>query len=73
MLYNDGIIHCEIVEGSFCTESFQSFVGQLLNQMQPFPTPKSIIVMDNCHIHKHPQADIVELIESWFVLLLYFS
>jgi transposase len=60
--YNDGIIHCEIVEGSFCTESFQCFVRRLLDQMQPFPAPNSVIVMDNCRIHKHP--DIIELIES---------
>src|SRR6266576_2762446 len=43
--YNNSIIHCEIVEGSFCTESFQSFVRRLLNQMQPFPAPNSVIVM----------------------------
>lgn len=30
--------------------------------MQPFPAPNSVIVMDNCPIHKHP--DIRELIES---------
>ena len=66
--YKDGIMHCEIIEGSFCTETFQCFISCLLDYMQPFPTPNSIIVMDNCCIHKHP--DIINMIESRFVLVL---
>ncbi|KAF9234994.1 hypothetical protein BU15DRAFT_65215 [Melanogaster broomeanus] len=58
----DGFLHCSIVEGSFCTESFTTFISGLLDSMQPFPAPNSVIVMDNCRIHKHP--DIQELIES---------
>ena len=33
-----------------------------LDHMQPFLAPNSVIVMDNCRIHKHP--DIQNLIES---------
>lgn len=33
----EGILHCSIVEGSFCTESFTQFITQLLDNMQPFP------------------------------------
>ncbi|KAI6033565.1 hypothetical protein BKA83DRAFT_3997162, partial [Pisolithus microcarpus] len=51
---HDGILHCNVVEGSFCTESFTRFIRRLLDNMQPFPAPNSIIVMDNCPIHKHP-------------------
>ncbi|KIK24914.1 hypothetical protein PISMIDRAFT_97722, partial [Pisolithus microcarpus 441] len=58
----DGILHCSVIEGSFCAESFTRFIRQLLDNMQPFPAPNSVIVMDNCPIHKHP--DIRELIES---------
>ncbi|KIL68989.1 hypothetical protein M378DRAFT_70483, partial [Amanita muscaria Koide BX008] len=60
--YNDGIMHCEIIEGSYCTETFQCFVNHLLGYMRPFPAPNSVIVMDNCRIHKHP--DILEMIEA---------
>src|SRR5258705_6693484 len=58
----DGIIYCDIIEGSFCTETFYSFIASLLNNMQPYPVPNSVIVMDNCQIHKHP--DIIDLIHS---------
>ncbi|KIK77466.1 hypothetical protein PAXRUDRAFT_166742, partial [Paxillus rubicundulus Ve08.2h10] len=57
-----GILHCSIVEGWFCTESFMEFIRCLLDNMEPFPTPNSVIVMDNCSIHKHP--DIQALVES---------
>ncbi|KIO09795.1 hypothetical protein M404DRAFT_930367, partial [Pisolithus tinctorius Marx 270] len=58
----DGILHCDIVEGSFCTETFMCFIKGLLNNMQPYPAPNSVIVMANCQIHKH--ADIQNLIEA---------
>lgn len=60
---NDGILHCDIVEGSFDSQLFYQFVGRLLDQMQPYPAPNSVIVMDNCRIHKHPA--ILELIHEW--------
>jgi len=58
----DGILHCDIVQGSFDSQLFYRFIERLLEQMQPFPAPNSVIVMDNCRIHKHPA--ILELIEQ---------
>ena len=58
----DGIIDCLIVEGPFNTELFTVFIESLLEKMQPFPNPRSVIVMDNCAIHKAPE--IRDLIES---------
>jgi len=57
-----GILHCDIIEGSFCTDTFTEFVRTLLDHMQPYPLPNSVIVMDNCRIHKHPQ--ILQMIEE---------
>ncbi|TDL17062.1 hypothetical protein BD410DRAFT_696721, partial [Rickenella mellea] len=51
----DGMIHCKIVEGSFTTDLFVDFIDRLLDQMTPFPGPNSVVVMDNCRIHKAPQ------------------
>ncbi|KIK72481.1 hypothetical protein PAXRUDRAFT_104706, partial [Paxillus rubicundulus Ve08.2h10] len=56
----DGILHCNIVEGSFCGNKFKQFIEQLLNNMQPYPAPNSVIIMDNCAIHKH--SNIQDLI-----------
>ena len=67
-----GVLHCDIIEGAFNTTTFYKFIERTLDQMQPFPAPNSVIVMDNCCIHKHP--DILELIESryvFFVLVCY--
>jgi hypothetical protein len=57
---NDGIIHCKIREGTFRSDSFKEFILGLLDQMQPYPAPNSVIVMDNCKIHK--REDILQAI-----------
>ncbi|KAF8594905.1 hypothetical protein BDV93DRAFT_458101, partial [Ceratobasidium sp. AG-I] len=56
----DGIIHVEIREGSFTAQTFYEFIEGLLAFMQPYPAANSVILMDNCQIHKHPE--ILELI-----------
>jgi hypothetical protein len=58
----EGVLHCDILEGAFDTASFYKFIERTLDHMQPFPAPNSVIVMDNCRIHKH--LDIQDLIES---------
>ena len=61
----NGMLHCTIREGSFDTASFTAFISDLLDHMQPWPTLNSVVVMDNCKIHKSPE--IRKLIESRFV------
>lgn len=58
----EGILHVEIVEGSFNKKSFRGFIRDLLDRMNPWPGPNSVILMDNCRIHKDPKT--LELIES---------
>ena len=63
----DGILACDIVEGSFNTAKFAQFIDGLLTQMNPFPGPNSVIVMDNCRIHK---ADLIrKMIEERLVAM----
>ena len=50
----DGIIHVKVIEGSFNGESFKEFLGELLERMNQFPGPKSVLGTDNCKIHKVP-------------------
>ena len=61
-----GIIECMIVEGSFNSDLFLIFIRNVLNRMQPFPGPNSVIVMDNCAIHKVPE--VRELIEARYAI-----
>lgn len=58
----DGILSVSIVEGSFDAMRFARFIDGLLDQMNPFPGRNSVVVMDNCAIHKHPI--IREMIEE---------
>lgn len=58
----NGILDVKIIEGSFDSDSFARFIDGLLYHMNPFPGPNSVIVMDNCRIHK---SDLVrEIIEA---------
>ena len=58
----EGILHCDIIEGVFDSNLFYTFISWLLDHMELFPGSNSVIIMDNCHIHKHPA--ILDLIES---------
>ncbi|PVF90923.1 hypothetical protein CPB86DRAFT_720375, partial [Serendipita vermifera] len=56
---NDGIFHVEVVQGSFTMDTFNQFIRNLLNRMNPYDAdehpPRSVIVLDNCQIHKDPE------------------
>lgn len=49
---DSGILALDIVEGSFDQQKFGTFIDSLLDQMNPWPLPNSVIIMDNCRIHK---------------------
>ena len=60
-----GIIHVDIVEGSFDMERFNQFIEELLDVMNPWTPehpPNSVIVLDNCQIHKDPE--MVQRVEA---------
>ena len=57
----DGILDVKMIEGSFDLDSFSRFIDGLLCHMSSFPGPNSVIVMDNCRIHKSDLVrDMVE-------------
>ncbi|KAF8480166.1 hypothetical protein DFH94DRAFT_631041, partial [Russula ochroleuca] len=58
----DGVIHCDIFEGAFDASGFMKFIQGLLDCIQPFLIRNSVIVMDNCWIHKDPE--ILDMIEA---------
>ncbi|KDQ10083.1 hypothetical protein BOTBODRAFT_116293 [Botryobasidium botryosum FD-172 SS1] len=61
----DGILSLQIVRDSFDGKQFADFIEGLLDQMNPFPGRNSVVVADNCHIHKSPV--VREMIEDRFV------
>ncbi|EJD33035.1 hypothetical protein AURDEDRAFT_18015, partial [Auricularia subglabra TFB-10046 SS5] len=46
-----GLIFSDVREGSFDGDSFLEFLDGLLEVMNPYPAPHSVLVMDNCAIH----------------------
>lgn len=64
-----GVIHVEIVKGSFNTSTFNLFIYDLIlkmNRYDPETHPSnSVIVLDNCRIHK--DEEILQYIEDWYV------
>lgn len=47
----DGILYAHVVHGSFNGSTFKLFIQGLLQTMNPYPGPKSVLIMDNCAIH----------------------
>ncbi|KIO18728.1 hypothetical protein M407DRAFT_83620, partial [Tulasnella calospora MUT 4182] len=41
------------------------FIRELLDMMEPYPAPNSVLVLDNCAIHK--VDGVRELVESQYV------
>lgn len=49
----DGYLTCSVVRGAVNTEVFDNFVEQcVLPFCNPYPGPKSILVIDNATIHR---------------------
>ena len=48
----DGILHLAVEDHPYTAREFNSFIDGLLDVMNPFPGPNSVIVMDNASIHK---------------------
>jgi hypothetical protein len=65
----DGILHLEVVENAVTGGVFRNFIEGLLPQMNEWPLPHSVLVVDNAAIHK--VAGIRELVEGHGARLLY--
>jgi hypothetical protein len=64
----DGVIHLEVLDHAFTGHEFANFVKGVLDQMQPWPLPNSVLVMDNARIHHVP--GIREMIEERYIFSL---
>jgi len=61
----DGYIAWDIQKGSYDTQKFNDFIRDQVIPQTPFPGPRSVLIMDNCHIHLN---DV--LITSDLILML---
>jgi transposase len=50
----NGYLEYEIYHGSFTSERFENFIMKLLRKMNPYPLPRSVLVMDNVASHHSP-------------------
>jgi len=51
-----------VIKGSVDRSVYEEFLAQLLDRMQPYPLPHSVLVMDNAQIHKG--EDIREMVAA---------
>ena len=65
----DGILHLEVVENTVTGNIFHQFIQVLLPQMNKWPLPNSVLVVDNTAIHK--VTSIRELVKGRGARLLY--
>jgi hypothetical protein len=63
---SDGIFHVDVLKGSYNMTEFKRFIMDLLllmNRYDPINhAPNSVIVLDNCQIHK--DQDLLDFIEE---------
>ncbi|KAG8802881.1 hypothetical protein FRC16_008491 [Serendipita sp. 398] len=69
----DGILHVKVVENAFIMETFNEFIRELIEKMNPYDpvnhNKNSVIIMDNCRIHKDPE--MIEMAEQRGVRIEY--
>jgi hypothetical protein len=65
----DGIIYSHIKVGSYNGDEFLEYLTGLLTQMNPYPEPRSVLVIDNCRIHH--VAGVEDLCAARYVLMIY--
>jgi hypothetical protein len=59
-------VFLDIIDWSYNAKLFEAFIDGLLDHMEPYPAPNSVVVMDNASIHKSPR--VLEMIEARYVV-----
>ena len=60
-----GILHIDIQQDAYMTDSFNDFIRGLFLHMNPFPGPWSVLIIDNASIHK--SNELAQMCEEWYV------
>ena len=64
----DGVLHLDILTCSWTAEEFRVFVGLLLERMNPYPSPNSVLVCDNASVHHFDE--LREMVEARYAQCL---
>ncbi|KIK24107.1 hypothetical protein PISMIDRAFT_99415, partial [Pisolithus microcarpus 441] len=62
----DGVLHLDVQECAYTAATFNEFINNLLDNMNPFLQKNSVIVMDNASIHK--SVNLEEMIQQRYVI-----
>ncbi|TFK59245.1 hypothetical protein BDN72DRAFT_743395, partial [Pluteus cervinus] len=66
-----GVLHLDIITCSWPAVEFRKFIECLLDNMNPYPEPNSVLIMDNASAHHF--EELRELVEARYIIYLYFS
>ncbi|KAF8209491.1 hypothetical protein K438DRAFT_1432111, partial [Mycena galopus ATCC 62051] len=58
-LMSDGFIYSHIKVGGYNGEDFCLWLEQLMDHMQPYLAPRSVLVIDNCCIYHIPNVEAI--------------
>jgi hypothetical protein len=50
----NGLIYSHVKVGGYNGEEFKQWLESLLEIMNPYPAPHSVLILDNCRIHHVP-------------------
>ncbi|KXZ56146.1 hypothetical protein GPECTOR_1g124 [Gonium pectorale] len=65
-----GLLDWYIAEGSINTDRMKDFIQRCLaRHLRPYPEPNSVVIMDNCRIHKG--EEVVSMIEATGAIVLF--
>ncbi|KAI0041490.1 hypothetical protein FA95DRAFT_1501415 [Auriscalpium vulgare] len=70
VLILNGIITYDIIEGSVTSERFIQFLREyVLLLTNPYPGPRSVLVLDNCNIHHAEEVRVLVEEEAGMLML----
>jgi hypothetical protein len=48
----DGVLAVTVIQSAVDRPVYEEFLEQLMDRMQPYPLPHSVLIADNAQIHK---------------------
>merc|ERR1712070_1066299 len=68
---DDGFINISVVEGGFDTERFLAVLEQKVPILRPYPEDHSVLLLDNCPIHK--KKAVLDMVAKQGAIVLFLT